>query len=151
MKRAAWAIGLILLLGSWTATAGPLSVGLGVGYDPTGIYLINLLTEKGLQDNLDLRAEVGLATGNVVGLMLLSGSALFHQPLLPLDPFAGAGAGLAVTRVPSVGLILEGILGTRIVPFMPFGAFAEVRYVVRLSTSGLSAGPIYEAGLFVTF
>jgi hypothetical protein len=152
MKRMAWVGGLILLVvGPWSAMATPLSVGLGVGYDPTGIFLINVLTEQALQENLDVRVEVGLATGNIVGLMVLSGNLLLHQPLLVLDPFAGAGLGLAVTRVPSVGVTLEGILGTRIVPSMPFGAYAEVRYILRLSTTGFSAGPVYEAGLFVSF
>jgi hypothetical protein len=152
MKRMAWAGGLVVLVvGLWSSTVLPLSVGLGVGYDPTGIVLINVLTERVLQEGLDLRAEAGLATGNILGLMLLSGSLLWHQPLLPLDPYAGVGLGVAVTRVPSVGALLEGIIGTRIVPFMPFGAYVELRYILRLSTAGLSAGPVYEAGLFVSF
>lgn len=156
MKRVAWLGGLFLVVvwlwpASASASASSLSLALGVGFDPTGVFLVTALTERGVNETVDLRAEVGIATGNLAGLMLLGGSVLVHQPFLPLDPFAGAGVGLAVTRVPSIGLTLEGILGTRIVPFMPFGAFLQLRYIVRLSASGLTAGPLYEAGLFVSF
>lgn len=150
MRRAICVLGLVFIVTS-TAVAAPLTLGLGVGLDPTGIFLINALTERALGEGADLRVEVGLASGNLVGLMLLSGSFLVHQPFLPLDPFAGVGGGLAVTRVPSIGLTLEGILGTRILLFEPVGALVQVRYIFRLSASGLSAGPLYEAALLVSF
>jgi hypothetical protein len=150
MRRAICILGLVFIVTS-TAVAAPLTLGLGAGFDPTGIFLINALTERALGEGADLRVEVGLASGNLVGLMLLSGSLLAHRPFLPLDPFAGVGGGLAVTRVPSIGLTLEGILGTRILLFEPVGALVQVRYIFRLSASGLSAGPLYEAALLVSF
>jgi hypothetical protein len=132
--------------------AGATTVGFAVGLDPTGIFLLNALTELPVSPDLDVRAEIGVATGDMAGLMLIMGSVLYHQVFPPVDPFVGLGVGVALTPPPfTTGLVLEGVAGLRILPLESVVLFAQVRYLVRWLGDGITSGPIYEAGLEVRF
>ena len=132
--------------------AGATSVGFAVGLDPTGIFLLNALTELPVSPDLDVRAEIGVATGEMAGLMLITGSVLYHQIFPPVDPFVGLGVGVALTPPPfTTGLVIEGAAGLRILPLESVVLFAQVRYLVRWLGDGIMSGPIYEAGLEVRF
>jgi hypothetical protein len=132
--------------------AGATTVGFAVGLDPTGIFLLNALTELPVSPDLDVRAEIGVATGEMAGLMLITGSVLYHQIFPPVDPFVGLGVGVALTPPPfTTGLVIEGAAGLRILPLESVVLFAQVRYLVRWLGDGIMSGPIYEAGLEVRF
>jgi len=132
--------------------AGATTVGFAVGLDPTGIFLLNALTELPVSPDVDVRAEIGVATGDMAGLMLITGSVLYHQVFPPVDPFVGLGVGVALTPPPfTTGLVIEGAAGLRILPLESVVLFAQVRYLVRWLSGGITSGPIYEAGLEVRF
>jgi hypothetical protein len=132
--------------------AGATTAGFAVGLDPTGIFLLNALTELPVSPDLDVRAEIGVATGDMAGLMLIMGSVLYHQAFPPVDPFVGLGVGVALTPPPfTTGLVIEGAAGLRILPLESVVLFAQVRYLVRWLGDGIMSGPIYEAGLEVRF
>jgi hypothetical protein len=132
--------------------AGATTVGFAVGLDPTGIFLLNALTELPVSPDVDVRAEIGVATGDMAGLMLITGSVLYHQVFPPVDPFVGLGVGVALTPPPfTTGLVIEGAAGPRILPLESVVLFAQVRYVVRWLSGGITSGPIHEAGLEVQF
>jgi hypothetical protein len=46
-------------------------------------------------------------------------------------------------------LVLEAGGRVRIVSFESFGLFAQARYLVRWSTDGWAAGPVFEAGAYL--
>jgi hypothetical protein len=88
----------------------------------------------------------------MAGLMLITGSVLYHQVFPPVDPFVGLGVGVALTPPPfTTGLVIEGAAGLRILPLESVVLFAQVRYLVRWLSGGITSGPIYEAGLEVRF
>ena len=153
MKRTAVVLAAAGLLAAMAWGAGAVSAGLGVGVDPTGLWIVNAMTETPLSPSFDLRAEVGFAMSeDLSGLMLATTSVLFHVPTPPIDPFAGLGVGAALTPPPyTSGIVFELVGGVRVVPFEPVGLFAQARYLVRWSTSGWTTGPVYEAGLFIQF
>jgi hypothetical protein len=127
-------------------------VGAGLGMDPTGIFLVSALTEMPLLEWLDLRIEAGIAIDGVSGLMLATGTVLYHQPIPPIDPFIGLGLGAALTPPPfSTGFVIEGVAGIRVIPFDPAVIYAQIRYIARWSGVGLTTGPVYEVGLGVQF
>jgi hypothetical protein len=138
---------LLASAGAFAAT-----VGVGVGFDPTGLFVISALTETSINDSLDLRAEAGIATDEIAGLMLATGTILYHVPVPPIDPFVGLGGGIALTPPPfSTGVVAEAVLGVRVTPFDPVTVYAQLRYLVRWSGGGVTTGPIYEAGVQLRF
>ncbi|MCX6091934.1 MAG: hypothetical protein NTX23_03590 [Candidatus Bipolaricaulota bacterium] len=166
-------LAIVMILGG---AAHATSVGLAAGLDPTGILLVNALTELPISSDFDLRAEVGFATGDMAGLMLVTASVLGHhafgpsigptvatvtggdstlfiRPISPaIDPFLGLGVGVVLTPPPfSTGLVLEGAAGVRLLPVDAVALFAQVRYLVRWLNDGFTSGPVYEAGLEVRF
>ena len=136
-----------VMLGSAT------SVGLGGGFDPTGLFFMGALIEIPVAEWIDLRTQMSIAlNSDITGLMLVNASALAHRPIEFFDPFLGMGIGVALTpRGYSVGFTLNGLAGVRIALFEPVSAFLDVHYVLRFTEAGLSHGPIYEAGLRATF
>lgn len=176
MTRARCIAGVLFILIGLGGAAEATSVGLAVGLDPTGILLLSALTELPVSPNIDLRAHVGIATGDMAGLMLITGtvvahyelgghlgkptmavaggqSTLFVHPIYPaIDPFLGLGAGVALTPPPfTTGLVLEGVAGVRILPLDLLALFAQARLLVRWLDEGFTAGPVYEAGFEVRF
>jgi len=132
--------------------ASATTLGLGVGLDPTGILMFSALTEVAISESFSLQAEAGIATGEVAGLMLATAAILYHAPFPPVDPFVGIGAGAALTPPPfSTGLVAEGIAGVRVAVIDPVSLFVQLRYLVRWSGAGVTAGPIYEAGVQFRF
>jgi hypothetical protein len=152
MKRRAilWVTLAAVTLGlSASATT---SIGIAFGLDPTGLLIISALTETSISESLDIRAEAGLSTDEIAGLMLATGTILYHYPVLPIDPYVGIGAGLALTPPPfSTGVVAEGVAGVRVLPAESLALFGQVRFLVRWSGGGVSTGPIYEAGVEFRF
>jgi len=152
MTRAKCIAVCLAILSIVGGVAGATTVGFAVGLDPTGIFLLNALTELPVSPDLDVRAEIGVATGEMAGLMLITGSVLYHQVFPSVDPFVGLGVGVALTPPPfTTGLVIEGAAGLRILPLESVVLFAQVRYLVRWLGDGIMSGPIYEAGLEVRF
>jgi hypothetical protein len=148
-KCIAVSLAILSLVGG---VADATTVGFAVGLDPTGIFLLNALTELPVSPNFDVRAEIGMATGDMAGLMLITGSVLYHQVFPPVDPFVGLGVGVALTPPPfTTGLVIEGSAGLRVLPLESVVLFAQVRYLVRWLSGGITSGPLYEAGLEVRF
>jgi len=143
----------ILVIGVLTSLcATATTIGIALGLDPTGLLLINALTETPINESLELRAEVGLATNEIAGLMLATATLLYHQTFDVLDPFFGVGLGAAVTPLPyTTGLVIEGVGGLRVIPMDQFSLFLQARYLVRWSNGGWTAGPLYEAGVQLRF
>ncbi len=150
MKRHIALVTVVLLLAA--AGAGySASIGVGAGLDPTGLILFNVTSEVHFGDVLGMRAELGFSTINVEGLMLLGGLLFVHQPVEILDPFAGVGIGVAVTKADGSSLTVEGAIGTHVALFAPVSAFIDIRYIVRFTAYGINSGPLYEAGLALHF
>ncbi len=151
MRRSAIVRGVlaVILLGmSATAT----TIGVGFGLDPTGLLIISALTETAITDSLDLRAEAGIATDEVAGLMVATGTLLYHYPVPPVDPFVGFGGGVALTPPPfSTGVVVEGVAGVRVILFESVALYGQIRYLIRWSGAGITTGPIYEAGVQLRF
>jgi len=148
------AVCLAVLLGM--AWIGPVlqaaSVGFGVGYEISGLTLFSALTETPIGASLDIRAQVGFATSDIAGLMVVTIDLLAHQVVPPLDPYFGLGIGAALTPPPySSGVVLEGVLGLRAEPFRVVHLFLQARYLLRRSGAGWNAGPVFEGGLLVRF
>jgi hypothetical protein len=151
MRRSAIVRGVlvVILLGT-SATAT--TIGVGFGLDPTGLLIISALTETAITDSLDLRAEAGIATDEVAGLMVATGTVLYHYPVPPIDPFVGLGGGVALTPPPfSTGVVVEGVAGVRAILFEPVALYGQIRYLIRWSGAGITTGPIYEAGVQLRF
>jgi hypothetical protein len=149
VKCIAISLAILSLVGG---IAGATAVGFAVGLDPTGVFLLSALTELPVSPSFDVRTEIGIATGDMAGLMLITGSVLYHQVFPPVDPFVGLGVGVALTPPPfTTGLVLEGSAGLRILPIESVVLFAQVRYLVRWLGGGVMSGPVYEAGLEVRF
>jgi hypothetical protein len=152
MTRAKCIAVSLAILSTVGGVAGATTVGFAVGLDPTGIFLLNALTELPVSPDLDVRAEIGVATGDMTGLMLITGSVLYHQIFPPVDPFVGLGFGVALTPPPfTTGLVIDGAAGLRILPLESVVLFAQVRYLVRWLGDGITSGPIHEAGSEVLF
>jgi len=151
MKRCTVAWGLVAAILLGVGGAGT-TIGVGIGLDPTGILVLSALTETAIAPSFDLRAEAGIATDELAGLMLVTADLLYHVPFPPIDPFIGVGVGAALTPPPfSTGVVAEGIAGVRVVPFPVVSLFVQVRYLARWSGGGLTTGPIYEAGVGFRF
>jgi len=142
-----------LLVAICTAGAGSATtIGIGVGYEPTGLLLFTALTELPVTEFIDVRAQVGFASQQIAGLMIASGALVAHYPIPPVDPFLGIGIGAALTPTPfTSGLLAEGTAGVRAVVFDPLCLFGQVRFLVRWTDEGMTAGPVYEAGIQVRF
>jgi len=152
MKQATALLALLLAVG-WVGThGGAVSVGVSVGYEITGLVLVGALTELPIGASLDVRAQVGFAASNVAGLMLVTTDLLAHWLVPPIDPYAGVGIGAALTPSPySSGAVAEGIAGLRAAPSEAVQLFLQVRYLLRRSGVGWSAGPVFEGGLLARF
>ena len=145
------AVAFLLLLNLLVAPLMATHFGVGVGIDPTGVLLVGVLADVTVGDLIDVRAQLGITTQNLGGLMLLGGAVLVHQVFPPFDPYLGGGIGLALTSGFSTGFTVEGLVGTRIALFAPVAAFVEFRYIARISEIGLTAGPLVAAGLLLSF
>ncbi len=150
-----WAIAsLAVLLGAGLIGVGlqAVTIGLGVGYEVSGLILVSALTETPINRSIDVRAQVGFATPHIAGLMLVTMDLLTHWAVPPLDPYLGIGIGAALTPPPfSTGLIVEGIAGLRAAPLDVVQLFLQARYLVRRSGVGWSTGPVFEGGLLAQF
>jgi hypothetical protein len=153
MKQVAAVVAAVGMLAAVTCGVGAASAGLGVGVDPTGLWIVSAMAETAISPSFDLRAEVGFAVSeDISGLMLATTSVLFHIPTPPVDPYAGLGVGAALTppRYTSA-IVFEAVGGVRIPLFEPVGLLAQARYLVRWSASGWTMGPVFEAALFAVF
>jgi len=150
-QKAQLVIAFILLLDLLVAPVFAAQIGMGIGVDPTGVLLVSALAEISFGNLIDLRAQLGIVTQNVAGLLLFGGAVLVHQPFPPFDPYLGGGIGLALAPGFSTGFTVEGLLGTRIELLRPVAAFIELRYVGRFSEIGWTAGPLLEGGLLLSF
>ncbi len=151
MKRYLIAIVVVLVVATASGVGYATSVGVSMGFDPTGVVMANVLATVGVGNMINLRAELGLSTFSVSGLMLLDGMALIHYPIDVANPFAGVGIGGAFTRAGTNAFTVEGVLGTDIALFPPMSTFIDVRYIVRFTPYGIDAGPLFEAGVAFNF
>jgi len=152
MKRVAAALMVLLAGGLVGVVLHAVTIGFGVGYEVSGLILLSALTETRINEAIDLRVQVGFATTDIAGLMLLTVDLLSHWLVPPLDPFLGLGIGVALTPPPfSTGLIVEGVTGLRAAPTDIVQLFLQARYIVRRAGAGWNAGPVFEGGLLVEF
>jgi len=147
------------ILGLWIGLLGLLSIsgmGSGVGavagFDPTGLWLIGAMTELSLTDVFDVRAQIGFATQDIEGLMLVSLSVLPHAVMPPVDLFVGLGIGVALTPPPfTTGLVVEGAAGLRLVPADIVSIILQARYLLRWTGGIWTSGPVFEGGILINF
>jgi len=152
MKWTVASLAVLLTVGLLGIGLGAVTIGFGVGYEITGLIMVSVLTEMPIGDLIDVRAQVGFATPDIVGLMLVTMDILTHWLIPPLDPYIGVGIGAALTPAPfSTGLVVEGIAGLRAAPFDIVQLYLQARYLLRRSGTGWSTGPIFEGGLLVQF
>lgn len=146
-------IAACVLLAAFTVPAAAISISIGGGLDPTGLTFASLVAEAPIGQFFGVRGELSMALANdIAGLLLVSGGGFVHYPQAPFDPFLGAGIGAALTPQDySLGFIVEGVAGSHIALFAPVSAFVDVRYIVRFTADAITAGPLYEAGLSVSF
>ena len=150
MKRAAGTLALLLVVGLVGVGLHAVTIGFGVGYEISGLILLSALTETRINEAIDLRAQLGFATTDIAGLMLVTVDLLSHWVVPPLDPFLGLGIGVALTPPPfSTGLTVEGVAGLRAAPTDIVRLFLQARYIVRRAGAGWNAGPVFEGGLLV--
>ncbi len=150
MKRTAGAVAILLTVGLVGVGLHAVTIGFGVGYEVSGLILLSALTETRINGAIDLRAQVGFATTDIAGLMLVTMDLLSHWLVPPLDPFVGLGIGAALTPPPfSTGLVVEGVAGLRAAPSNVVRLFLQARYIVRRAGAGWHAGPVFEGGLLV--
>lgn len=143
------ALGVLVLVGVGLQAV---TIGLGAGYEMSGLILIGALTETRISEWIDVRAQLGFASRDVAGLMLVTMDLLTHWLVVPLDPYLGLGIGAALTPPSfSTGLIVEGTVGLRVAPLDVVGLFVQARYLLRRSDTGWNAGPVFEGGLLVRF
>ncbi len=128
------------------------SIGVGVGYEISGLILISALTEMPISETLDVRAQLGFATPDIAGLMLVTVDILTHWLMPPIDPYVGLGIGVALTPPPySTGLVVEGVGGLRVAPIDGLQLSLQVRYLLRKAGNGWHAGPVFEGGVLLQF
>jgi len=147
---------LIGLLGWGSLSAMGSGVGAVAGLivDPTGtgLWLIGAMTELSVANVIDLRAQLGFATQDIEGLMLVTLSALPHVVVPPVDLFAGLGMGIALTPPTfSTGFVLEGTAGIRLVPADVVSIILQARYLLRWTSVELYYGPVFEGGILINF
>jgi len=153
MMKKWFVLSLLIGLLGWVSISGMGSgVGVIAGIDPTGLWLIGAMTELSVVEMLDLRAQIGFATQNIEGLMLVSLSALPHVVVPPIDLFAGIGLGVALTPPPfSTGLVVEGSAGIRLVPADVVSIILQARYLLRWTGGIWTSGPVFEGGILINF
>jgi len=146
-------LSLFIGLLGWVSVAGMASgVGAVAGIDPTGLWLIGAMTELSVTEFFDLRAQIGFATQDIAGLMLVSLSALPHIVVEPIDLFAGLGVGVALTPPPfSTGLVIEGAAGIRLIPADVVSIVLQARYLLRFTGGIWTSGPVFEGGILINF
>jgi hypothetical protein len=146
-------LSLLICLIGWVSLSGIGSgVGAVAGIDPTGLWLIGAMTELSITELLDLRAQIGFATQDIEGLMLISLSVLPHIVIPPIDLFAGFGLGIALTPPPfSTGLVVEGSTGIRLVPADVVSIILQARYLLRWTGGIWTSGPVFEGGILINF
>jgi hypothetical protein len=143
---------LIGLLGCVSFSGMSSGVGAVAGVDPTGLWLIGAMTELSITEVFDVRAQIGFATQDIEGLMLVSLSILPHVMLPPIDLFAGLGLGVALTPPPfSTGLVVEGAAGIRLVPADVVSIILQARYLLRWTGGIWTSGPVFEGGILINF
>lgn len=126
--------------------------GLIVDETGSGLWLIGAMTELSITDIFDVRAQIGFATQDIEGLMLVSLSVLPHVVVPPIDLFAGLGLGIALTPPPfSTGLVVEGSAGVRLVPADVVSIILQARYLLRWTSVELYYGPVFEGGILINF
>lgn len=150
-------LGLLMGLLGWSSLSG---MGSGVGVvaglvvDPTGsgLWLIGAMTELSLTNIFDVRAQIGFATQDIEGLMLVSLSILPHVVVPPIDLFAGLGVGIALTPPPfDTGFVVEGAAGIRLVPADVVSIILQARYLLRWTSVEFYYGPVFEGGILINF
>jgi len=152
MKRATALLVGILAVGTVGLAVHGVAVGLSAGYEISGLFLVGALTEMAVNPLFDLRAQIGFATSDVSGLMLVSADLLAGWPVPPVEPYLGLGVGAALTPPPfSTGFVIEALIGVRAALSELVGGFIQARYLVRWSDAGWTAGPVFEGGLLVAF
>jgi len=152
MKWAIASLAILLGVGLFGASLQAVTIGLCVGYEVSGLTLISALTETSIAESIDVRAQVGFATTDIAGLMLVTMDLLTHWVIPPFDPYLGIGIGAALTPPPfATGLIAEGVVGLRAAPVDVLRLFLQGRFLLRWSGAGWDTGPVFEGGLLVQF
>ena len=151
MKRRTLALSIVCLALLAPAVAAA-TVGIAVGYEPSGLMVYSAITETDVGESVNLRAEAGIATNEIAGLMLATGTILYHFPLPPVDPFVGLGGGVAMTPPPfTTGIVVEAVAGIRIGLTDAIGFVGQLRYLIRWSEGQIWPGPVFEVGLQYRF
>ena len=152
MKWTTGMLAVFLVVGSVGVGMHAVTIGVSVGYEISGLVLVSALTETGINEAIDLRVQIGFATPNVSGLMVVTMDLLLHWLIPPLDPYIGLGIGAALTPPAfSTGVLGEAVAGLRAAPSNVVQLFLQARYVVRRTGIGWYAGPVLDGGLVVEF
>jgi len=144
MTRRTLALGIVLLAPSVVAAM----IGIAVGYGPSGLMLFSAVRETQVGESIDLRAEAGIATHEIAGLRLATGTVLYYFPWPPVDPFVGLGGGIAMTAPPfTTGVLVEADAGLLIDRIETIGFAGRLRDLVRWSEDQTWPEPVFGASL----
>ena len=123
-----------------------------VGADPTGIVMAGAWAETPIGEFLHARAGLSVSVVRSARLLLAGGGITASMLWGGLEPMVGIGIGAALAPAGfASGAVLEGDVGARLWIVDWMAVLAQMRYIIRFSEGGVSAGPLFEAGLAFTF
>jgi hypothetical protein len=150
-----WVAGSLAMLTGIALVGSGLSavtIGLAADHEVAAPVPVGALTETPACEAIDLRAQIGFATSNIGGLMLVTVDALAHWVISPLDPYLGLGVGAALTPPPfSTGPGIEAVVGVRAAPANIVQLFLDARYLTSWSGGDWNGGPVLQGGLLVRY
>jgi len=123
-----------------------------VGADPTGVVTVGAWAETPIGEFLHARAGLAVSVVESARLLLASGGLAGSLRWGALEPILGLGIGAALAPAGfASGAVFEADLGARIWIVDWLAILTQMRYIVRFSDGGVSAGPLFEGGLAFTF
>ncbi len=123
-----------------------------IGADPTGVVMAGAWAETPIGEYFHARAGLSVSVVRSARLLLAGGGITASILWGGLEPMLGLGIGAALAPAGfASGAVLEGDLGARLWIVDWVAVLTQVRYIIRFSEGGVSAGPLFEAGLAFTF
>ena len=123
-----------------------------VGIDPTGVITVGASAETPIGESFHVWAGLAVSVVQSARLLLAGGGVGASIMWGVLEPILGVGIGAALAPAGfASGATLEVDLGARVWMADWLAVLTQLRYIVRFSDGGVTAGPLIEGGLAFTF